>query len=177
MFRCYDKWFEISSGRLNLYKEAMLERAKDNYWYRIEYELHNGNMVRRAESIFNSLADGVLNVRTAFGWCLENMFDIVKCKGAQERSDRRDVSEIWESFRQFIHFVQFGEIPLISVPWVEKTPEQFADWMWRIRKALYKVERMFAKDPELKLRILSEGEEKYNSDPVQKQLFDNFLIN
>lgn len=175
MFRCYDKWFEISSGRLNLYKEEMLKRCDDQYWYRIEYELHNGNTVRRAESIFNNLADDLMNVRECFGWCVNQMFDIVKIKYSQQKIDRREVSEIWDTFRQIIHFVQSGELPLVSVPWVEKTPEQFVRWLHRMQLAVYKIERLFANDPELKVKILSAGEERYNSDIVQKQLFDNFF--
>ena len=105
----------------------------------------------------------------------KNMFDIVKCKGAQERSDRREMSEIWDSFRQFIHFVEFGYVPLISVPWVERTPEQFMAWVRKLSKSMYKIERLFANDPEFKLQVLSDGEERFNADIVQKELFNNFF--
>lgn len=175
MFRCYDKWFEISSGRLNLYKEAMLELCEDDYWYRMEYELHNGNHVRYAESMFNNLADGIVNVRTAFGWCLENMFDVVKCEWSSQVVSRREVASEWSSMIQFIHFVQFDNVPIISVPWVEKTPEQFVLHVRRLSKFVHKIHLFFENCPDKALEILSEGKEKYDSDIVQKSIFDSYF--
>ncbi len=105
MFRCYDKWFEIASGRLSDYKTQMLESLEHKYWYRIEYELHNGTINLYAATIFNKLADEELQVNTAFGWCAENMFDIVKIKRGTENVSNREVSTIWAAFIRFIHFV------------------------------------------------------------------------
>lgn len=101
MFRCYDKWFEIASGRLSNYSNEMLSTLPHQYWYRLEYELH-----RCAPEIFNLLAEEKFNVKSAFGWCADNMFDIVKVKNAFESVDRRIIPAIWQCFvNETIHFV------------------------------------------------------------------------
>lgn len=106
MFRCYDKWFEIASGRLSNYSKEMLSSLPHQYWYRLEYELHNGKSVAHASIVFNLLAEGKLNVKSAFGWCVENMFDIVKIKDSFEKVDRREVNAVWQQFLNYtIHFV------------------------------------------------------------------------
>lgn len=174
MFRCYDKWFEIASGRLSEYKTQMLDTLPEKYWYRLEYELHNGTSVKYAATVFNALADETMNIKEAFGFAAENMFDIVKVKTAFENVSSREIPKIWVSFLQFIHFVELN-LDLITTPWVEKTPEKLKYWARNICKAIYKIEKLFEKDPTFKDEILSNGQRKFDNDIIGKTQFDNWL--
>lgn len=175
MFRCYDKWFEIASGRLNSYSSEMLKDLPHQYWYRLEYEIHNGKMKKYAASLFNALADGQVNVQTGFGWCAENMFDIVKLKDAHQNISYSLVSDAWSQFIAYtIHFVQLG-LDLVSTPWVEKTPEKFRSFIRHVSKMCYKIQKLFDADPQFRDEVLEIGQQKYDHDIICSSEFESYL--
>lgn len=175
MFRCYDKWFEIASGRLNNYSTEMLKELPNKYWYRLEYEVHNGKTVAHAESIFNSLADGEINIQGALGIVAGKMFKIILPSNFTNLG-RAPICDIWQKFIEHtIHFVELGVINWVTTPWVEKLPEQFKYYVrTHIPKMVYKIYKMFEASPELKEQVLADGEARYNRDTFKKAEFDRF---
>ncbi len=94
MFRMYDKWLEVKTGRLKKYADKLLE-GKD-YWYRIEYELHK----EHAQELFNLFDE--LSVAQCFGYAAEDMFKVVIPKSEKTQSDKCSISVVWAEFLEYI---------------------------------------------------------------------------
>lgn len=170
MFRCYDKWFEIASGRLNNYSSEMLKKLTHKYWYRLEYEVHNGKMNNHAADLFNSLADGKVNIQTAFGQVAGKMFRIVKPKSISNLA-MAPIFSVWEQFLSYCeYFVQLGVVEWVTQPWVEKTAEQLVYYVRRhIPKLATKIFEMFNASPSLRDEVLEEGRNRMKRDAAYKQ--------
>ena len=67
-------------------------------------------------------------------------------------------------------------IELVSTPWVEKTAESFRSWVRHNKKAFFKFLKLFEVDKDLKDDILINGREKYESDVVNYNEFENYLL-
>ncbi len=94
MFRMYDKWLEVKTGRLKHFADELL-KDKD-YWYRIEYELHK----QHAADLFNRI--GELTTAECFGYAAEDMFKIVVPISEKTQSDKCDSSPVWVEFIEFV---------------------------------------------------------------------------
>lgn len=69
MFRCYNKFIEMSEGRLEDISEDVFKAYDvDNYWYRLEYEMHKEN----AAACFNALMEKAENCNSPL--CFEDIF-------------------------------------------------------------------------------------------------------
>ncbi len=69
MFRCYNKFIEMSEGRLEDISEDVFKAYDvDNYWYRLEYEMHKEN----AAACFNALMEKADNCNSPL--CFEDIF-------------------------------------------------------------------------------------------------------
>ncbi len=69
MFRCYNKYIEMSEGRLEDIAEDVFKAYDvDNYWYRLEYEMHKEN----AAACFNALMEKAENCNSPL--CFEDIF-------------------------------------------------------------------------------------------------------
>ena len=99
MFRLYDKWLEIKTGRLKEFSEDLL-KDKD-YWYRLEYELHK----EHAALLFNNLGD--MTTSDAFHFAACNMFKVVIPKSEKTQSDKCINSSVWAEFLEYIHCIHF----------------------------------------------------------------------
>ena len=122
MFRCYNKRVEVADGRLSeMSSEVFKSYDVDDYWYRLEYEMHKEN----ASACFNALMsraeeeNSPLCFEDIFNSVYERVFTIHIPTGFGRSVSRQPVSDIWASFgaelqANSIHLVQFGGVPYIK---------------------------------------------------------------
>ena len=122
MFRCYNKRVEVADGRLSeMSSEVFKSYDVDDYWYRLEYEMHKEN----ASACFNALMsraeeeNSPLCFEDIFNSVYERVFTIHIPTGFGRSVSRQPVSDIWASFgaelqENSIHLVQFNSVPYIK---------------------------------------------------------------
>lgn len=123
MFRCYNKFVEVSDGRLSEMSEDVFKTYDvEDYWYRLEYEMHKEN----AAACFNALmsrADSenyTLCFEDIFYSVFERVFKIVEPSSFGHALSDQKSSEAWSSFgaelqSNSIHLVEFKSVPYIKV--------------------------------------------------------------
>ena len=103
MFRCYNKLIEIRDSRLSEYSAEIAHLYDaENYWYRLEYEMHKDN----ANICFNALMSQAESCNTPL--CFEDIFfsvfDKVFCIVVQPSVSyslgHSPMSPLWTTFRQ-----------------------------------------------------------------------------
>lgn len=105
MFRCYNKFVEVSDGRLSeMSSEVFKSYDVEDYWYRLEYEMHKEN----ASACFDALMsraeadNSPLCFEDIFNSVFERVFSIIEPRSTYEMaSNRFDIvpySEAWASF-------------------------------------------------------------------------------
>lgn len=155
MFRMYDKWLEVKTGRLKHYADELLNGIE--YWYRLEYELHK----QHANDLFYQI--GKVSTAEIFGYAASDMFKIVVPKSEKTQTDKCDSCSVWTEFMEFvsssIHFVQ-----LVTTPYIEKSVNNTKNWVLSLSKAFYAVFALFEADPEFKDQAMREGYSKYCDD-------------
>lgn len=161
MFRLYDKWLEIKTGRLSNMADELL-KDKD-YWYRLEYELHK----EHANKLFYAMSE--LTIAQSFGEAAEDMFKVVVPKTDNARSDYVDNSLVWCEFVEYLckteYFVQFGEAEkLVSTPYIENSVNRKKNWVLTQAKSFFAVFSLFEADPAFKNEALNIGRTRYFDD-------------
>lgn len=155
MFRLYDKWLEVKTGRLKNYADKLLEG--NDYWYRIEYELHK----EHAAELFN-LFD-VLSTAQAFCFAAQDMFRVVYPKSEKTRSTYSDSAPVWQEFLEYIASdIDFVE--LVNTPYIEKSVNNTKSWVSSLSKAVFAIFELFEADPDFKDQVLRRGCSKYFHD-------------
>lgn len=119
MFRCYNKLVELKDGRLSgMSDEILKEYGVSDYWYRLEYELHD-----TAESAFNAAMqdaaeNGHLCVRKIFRAAAGRFFVPVKYDTVSKSNICNLPSfNIWDNFLEMVsqnpYFVYVSAVPYV----------------------------------------------------------------
>lgn len=123
MFRCYNKKVELSDVRLSDLSSDIFSSYKvDNYWYRLEYEMHKEN----AAVCFNALMsraeeeNSPLCFEDIFYSVFERVFKVCESNSLAVMANGSAPScSAWASFasdlqENSIHLVQFESVPYIK---------------------------------------------------------------
>lgn len=161
MFRLYDKWLEIKTGRLSNMADELLKDK--NYWYRLEYELHK----EHANKLFYAMSE--LSISQSFGEAAEDMFKVVVPKSEKTQSDKCADSLVWCEFVEYLckteYFVQLGEAEqLVSTPYIENSVNRKKNWVLTQAKSFFAVFSLFEADPAFKNEALNIGRTRYLED-------------
>lgn len=166
MFRCYNKYVEMTDGRLEDFAEDVFKSYDvDNYWYRLEYEMHKEN----AAACFNALMEKAENCNSPL--CFEDIFFSVydrvfkvvqpNCK-SHMANGQAPVVEAWSSFGDELcssneYFVQSGAVPYVkcSLHRLDKNMERISSYMYL---ALI---RLFSMEPKERQRYILNASDKF----------------
>ena len=105
MFRIYDKYYEITNGRLSSLSDEMLKDIPSDYWYRIEFEVHK----KYAEGLFNDFVLGKCTVAQAFVACCR-FYRVIESRYVTKLdnclSTQGPEFEVWSKFLQVCSMIQ-----------------------------------------------------------------------
>lgn len=150
MFRCYNKKVEVADGRLSeLSSDLFKSYDVDDYWYRLEYEMHKEN----AAACFNALMsraeeeNSPLCFEDIFYSVFQRVFSLIEPQAsyqmASNRFDEVPVSAAWASFgseleANAIHLVQFESVPYIkcTLSLLEKNARNIKGYFYAIGQYL-----------------------------------------
>lgn len=120
MFRCYDKWLELKSGRLaGVIGDATLAaKGCPDYWYRLEYELHKEN----AAACFTAFLNGVCTCESLFAYCADKFFRVVVPLTTASDISHSASDEVWDEFLVYLngHLAELDEV-IVHQPYIKAT--------------------------------------------------------
>lgn len=161
MFRCYDKWLEVKTGRLSSCSDELFSAMNvTDFWYRLEYETHK----EHADFYFQLLING-FSVQEVFRNVASDFFRVVKAPTTTCTFNRCSTSDVWDDFLISLKdhtFIQ--EIPdnLCAVPYIRRSDLlSLRRNVERTAGYIYGVMLLVENDPELKLNIETLGREKF----------------
>ncbi len=103
MFRCYNKLIEVQDGRLAGFSSEILKQyGVSDYWYRLEYEIHEHAAACFNAAMQESCENNQLSVRSIFCVAAEKMFSPVTVKGLGMKLADSDKCVIWLDFLSFV---------------------------------------------------------------------------
>lgn len=176
MFRCYNKLVEVSDGRLSeLSSDVFSSYGVDDYWYRLEYEMHKEN----ANACFNALMSRAEEDNTPlcfediFNSVFERVFRICSMPTANYRLVDSPTCEAWSSFgselqENAIHLVQFGGVPYIkcSLSRLEKNAKRICGYYYAIGQYISTL------SPEERRQFYKLAQDKFENQPKYNLLRD-----
>lgn len=180
MFRCYNKFVEVSDGRLSeMSADVFKSYDVNDYWYRLEYEMHKEN----AAACFNALMSRAdtenftLCFEDIFYSVFERVFSIGTPSSLSQLTtrslDRLPTSEAWASFgselqENSIHLVEFASVPYIKVSLrrLGINAERISGYFYAINQYLETL------DYEERRRFMLSAKDKYENQPKYNLLRD-----
>lgn len=176
MFRCYNKYVEVSDGRLSdMSSDVFKSYDVTDYWYRLEYEMHKEN----AAACFNALMsraeaeNSPLCFEDIFYSVYERVFRIVEPTSFGQELSHFDSSDVWSTFgselqSNSIHLVQFASVPYIKVSLrrLGQNAERISGYYYAIGQYLSTL------DYDERRRFLASARDKYEKQPKYNLLRD-----
>lgn len=175
MFRCYNKFVEVSDGRLSeMSSDVFKSYDVEDYWYRLEYEMHKEN----AAACFNALMsraeseNSPLCFEDIFYSVFERVFTVVDYRTPSGMGNQ-PTSNVWASFGAELssnteYLVQFGGVPYIkcSLKRLGSNAERISAYYYAIGQYLDTL------DYDERRRFLSEARDKYEKQSKYNLLRD-----
>lgn len=175
MFRCYNKFVEVSDGRLSeISSEVFKSYDVEDYWYRLEYEMHKEN----ASACFDALMsraeadNSPLCFEDIFYSVFERVFTVVDYKTPSGLS-HQPISDVWSAFgselqENNIHLVQFNSVPYIkcTLSRLGKNAERICGYYYAIGQYLGTL------SSEERRQFLKLAKDKYENQPKYNLLRD-----
>lgn len=155
MFRMYDKYNEITHGRLKKYAQDMLDGI--TYWTRLEYQCNvdKGN----AQAYWLSLMKHKSKINELFAHCLNNFISPAYIDRVFE--DRLSYSEVDELYQEFVNFVSTEQRFIQQIVYLKYvTRERFLRNVKRMSGWCYQV----LNDPKAMEIVLQFGKLKFLED-------------
>lgn len=167
--RLYDKFNEISTGRLSDYSEQLLSHCPDNYWWRLEFELHEN---RATEILFNIACN--ISIESCFKKFAKEFLNIKKGGFLAKVINYTDLNNfpIWSEWTDIrtIHFVQLEQQNSVYLPFVGRY-HSIRKSIKRLSKFLYAC----LQHPDFWDTVQSEGQERYLNDSSYNEYRDSVL--
>ena len=118
MFRCYNKLVEVQDGRLAGFSSEILKQyGVSDYWYRLEYEIHEHAAACFNAAMQESCENGALSVQHIFCVAAEKMFTPVNFDSVGRKLADSTVQVVWTDFLQLVglnpYFVYVGAVPYV----------------------------------------------------------------
>lgn len=121
MFRCYNKFVEVSDGRLSeMSSDVFKSYDVEDYWYRLEYEMHKENAAACFDALMSraEAENSPLCFEDIFYSVFERVFTVVDYKTPSGMGNQ-PISDVWSAFgselqSNNIHLVQFNSVPYIK---------------------------------------------------------------
>lgn len=182
MFRLYNKYVEVHSGRLKKYSQAFLDRIPSDYWYRFEFELR----FEYADLYFHDLATGQVNLPFVFQKCCEN-FRVVELSRTHNFNNvsANPHAQAWVDFLAVLAVLSksndsvLAEVaPLQNSPFVQfgfDTKSRVLKYMNRMSKVLFTAMLICNVCPDIFKDLFVEGRRRFVADPSSFQSLFEFI--
>lgn len=171
MFRCYNKRQEVIDGRLEGFSDEILSSyGVDDYWYRLEYELHDTAAASFNAAMQDASDNGFLCIRKIFRAAASRFFTPIVFSGSSlSHLARNDNVDAWDSFLDLVSQNPYF-VYLSAVPYVLTDRKRMRSNMERLKGYIYAMLLEFdhwsddAKREFLESgRIRFESQKKYNT--------------
>ena len=138
MFRCYNKFVEVQDGRLEGFSEDIFKKyGVTDYWYRLEYEIHDSAAACFNAAMQNCCEKGVFSVQSVFSSAASKMFTPVFVKGLGMKLADSEKNVIWTDFLSFISQNDLFCLCASAVPFVLSDRKRVRKNMDRLKGYLY----------------------------------------
>lgn len=178
MFRCYNKYVEMTDGRLADFSADVFKSYDiDDYWYRLEYEMHKEN----ASACFDALMERAESCNTPlcfediFFSVYERVFKVVTAKSFGYKLGDCEVVPAWAAFGEELsssneYFVQFRGVPYIkcSISRLDKNMERISSYMYIMML------RLFSMPKKERLEYMIRGSDKFKQNKKYNLIRDEF---
>lgn len=181
MFRCYNKYVEMTDGRLEDFAADVFKAYDvDSYWYRLEYEMHKEN----AAACFNALMEKAENCNSPL--CFEDIFFSVfdrvfkvvqpNCK-SHMTNGQAPVVEAWSTFGDELSASSEYLVQFRGVPYVNISLQRLDSNLDRISGYFYlALQRLLLMSPSDRQGFLLRGSDKFNSNKRYNDIRDELDI-
>lgn len=146
MFRCYDKWLELKESKNANYEATLKEKCgSDNFWYRLEMELHG----QKAADYFKAIMCGHCSLFQAWASSINGMFQIKVSRTDITETRHCIPSEVWNEFINLLKQSYIYQRDLVNTIPCDKTDSDIENWTKRNAKMLTKAIAKLDKDKKL----------------------------
>lgn len=150
MFRCYDKWLELKESKNANYEVALQEKCgRDNFWYRLEMELHGQN----AADYFKAVMCGYCSLFQAWASSVNGMFQIKVSRTDKTETRHCIPSDVWNEFINLLRENLHLSKRLVNTIPCDKTDSDITNWIMRNAKMYAKATAKLENDKALEKKV------------------------
>ena len=180
MFRCYNKFVEVLDGRLEGFaSDIFKEYSVTDYWYRLEYEIHEAASICFNAAMQESCENGVFSVQSVFASAASKMFTPVVPNTVSDFAKGYKTAErkvIWTDFLSFISQNDLFCLCLSTVPFVLSDRRRMRKNMDRLKGYIYALMLEYnCWSPAKQQEFLDEGRQRLE-EPTKIPLISHLII-